>query len=409
MQRRYFLQQSGLFALSALATTSTNAWIARAATANPAQKRLIVIFLRGAVDGLSVVVPYTDPVYYQSRPRIAIPKLGQTDGVLKLDNRFGLHPALAPILPLWKQGSLAFVHACGSPDSSRSHFDAQYYMESGTPGNKSTPDGWMNRLLASLSAKSALQAINVGSTTPQILAGRMPVASMATGRNATRPLPLDQIQVRSAFDQLYSGNDTLSRAYREGQATREVLLSELEEEMAIADNGAPPPVGFASDAQRLARLMVKDARVQLAFIPLGGWDTHVNQGASKGNLARNLQSLGQGLSVLTKELGAVYKNTAIVVISEFGRTVKENGNGGTDHGHGNVLWVLGGSVRGGKVYGQFPGLETSQLYQGRDLAITTDFREVLIPLIATHLKVSSSQSSQIFPGFTLNKSINLIG
>jgi uncharacterized protein (DUF1501 family) len=408
MQRRYFLQKSGLFTLSALATASTHAWIARTATANPAQKRLIVIFLRGAVDGLSVVVPYTDPVYYQSRPRIAIPKPGQTDGVLKLNNRFGLHPALAPILPLWEQGSLAFIHACGSPDSSRSHFDAQYYMESGTPGNKSTSDGWMNRLLASLSAKSALQAINVGSTTPQILAGRMPVASMATGRNATRPLPLDRIQVRSAFDQLYGGNDPLSRAYREGQATREVLLSELEEEMAIADNGAPPPVGFASDAQRLARLMVKDARVQLAFIPLGGWDTHVNQGASKGNLARNLQSLGQGLSVLNKELGAVYKNTAIVVISEFGRTVKENGNGGTDHGHGNVLWVLGGNVRGGKVYGQFPGLETSQLHQGRDLAITTDFREVLIPLIATHLKVSSSQSSQIFPGFTPNKSINLI-
>jgi uncharacterized protein (DUF1501 family) len=407
MYRRYFLQQSGLFALSA-ATATSPAWIARAVNSSPQQKRLIVIFLRGAVDGLNIVVPYTEPAYYQSRPRIAIPKPSQTDGVLKLDNRFGLHPALAPILPLWKQGSLAFVHASGSPDSSRSHFDAQYYMESGTPGNKRTTDGWMNRLLASLSAKSALQALNVGSTTPQILAGRMPVASMATGRNATRPLPLDQIQVRNAFDQLYSGNDPLSRAYREGQTTREVLLSELDEEMAIADNGAPPPVGFSSDAQRLARLMVKDARVQLAFLPLGGWDTHVNQGASKGTLARHLQSLGQGLALLTKELGAVYKNTAIVVISEFGRTVKENGNGGTDHGHGNVLWVLGGAVRGGKVYGQFPGLETNKLYQGRDLAITTDFREVLIPLIQSHLNVSASESSNIFPGFTPSKSINLV-
>jgi uncharacterized protein (DUF1501 family) len=166
-------------------------------------------------------------------------------------------------------------------------------------------------------------------------------------------------------------------------------------------------VGFANDAQRLARLMVKDSRVQLAFVPLGGWDTHINQGASQGQLARNLQSLGEGLAVLTKELGTVYKDTAIVVISEFGRTVKENGNGGTDHGHGNVIWVMGGSVRGGQVYGQFPGLETNQLYQGRDLAITTDFREVLIPLIKNHLNVSTAESAKVFPGFTPSKSINL--
>jgi uncharacterized protein (DUF1501 family) len=408
MQRRYFLQQSGLFVLSAIATATSPVWIARGANPSKDQKRLIVIFLRGAVDGLSVVVPYSETAYYQVRPRIAIPKPDQTDGVLRLDNRFGLHPALAPIFPLWKQGSLAFIHAAGSPDDSRSHFDAQYYMESGTPGTKKTADGWMNRLLASLSSTSPLQAINVGSSTPQILRGKMPVASMATGRNATRPLPVDQIQVRNAFNRMYSGNDPLSRAYREGQATREVLLSELNEEMAIADNGAPPPVGFANDAQRLARLMVKDSRVQLAFVPLGSWDTHVNQGASQGALARNLQSLGQGLAVLTKELGAVYKDTAIVVISEFGRTVKENGNAGTDHGHGNVIWVLGGAVRGGKVYGQFPGLETAQLYQGRDLAITTDFREVLIPLIKNHLNVSAAESAKVFPNFTPTGSLQLV-
>jgi uncharacterized protein (DUF1501 family) len=391
MNRRQFLQ-AGLFTMSAIAS----GWAAQAAT--PTRKRLIVVFLRGAVDGLSVMVPYQEAAYYQARPRIAIPKPDQTDGVLRLNDRFGLHPALAPLLPLWEQRSLAFVHASGSPDETRSHFDAQDYMESGTPGVKRTGDGWMNRLLANLSDRTVIQAVNVGATTPRILAGRMAVATLS--RNSDRPLLVDRPQVGRAFDRLYDGNDALSQAYREGKASRQAILSDLDREMMAANNGAPQPAGFEADARRLARLMVRDGRVQLAFLALGGWDTHVNQGASKGLLARNLQSLGRGLAALRSELGSVYQDTTIVVMSEFGRTVRENGNGGTDHGHGNVMWLLGGAVRGGQVYGQFPGLAAEQLYQGRDLAITTDFRSVLLPVLEKHLGLTRSQSAQVFPGFS---------
>ncbi len=230
-------------------------------------------------------------------------------------------------------------------------------MESGTPGIKNTLDGWMNRLLAVMSGRTPVQAVNMGEVTPRILSGPMPVASLSTGRNTAVPLAVDRPQVASAFDKLYSSHDALSQAYREGQEARKALLNDLSSsaEMQMANNGAPSPTGFAVDAQRLARVMRKDPRVTLAFMALGGWDTHVNQGSSKGQLARNLEQLGKGLAALQTELGSTYADTTILVMSEFGRTVHENGNGGTDHGHGNVMWVLGGGIRGGRVYGDWRG------------------------------------------------------
>jgi uncharacterized protein (DUF1501 family) len=406
MHRRQFLQQSGLAAGTALSAIASHTWMVRAAT--PQRKRLIVVFLRGAVDGLNIVVPYREVAYYSARPKIAIPNPGQPNGALKLDDTFGLHPALNTIFPLWQQGSLAFVHACGSPDETRSHFDAQDYMESGTPGSKKTADGWMNRLLATLSGRNIIQAINVGATTPRILTGPMAIASLNAGRNAARPLPLDNTRVSAAFDQLYSDQDALSQAYQEGKHARQELLKDLNAEMTMANNGAPLPFGFATDTQRLARIMRQDSRVQLAFLALGGWDTHVNQGSSQGQLARNLEALGKGLSTLQQELGPVYAETTIVVMSEFGRTVAENGNGGTDHGHGNVMWVMGGNVKGGKVYGQFPGLQVNQLHQGRDLAITTDFRTVIGSLLTQHLQLTSVQMAKIFPKYQAPPFLSLI-
>jgi uncharacterized protein (DUF1501 family) len=406
MYRRQFLQQSGLAVGAAVSAIASHGWMVRAAA--PQKKRLVVVFLRGAVDGLNVVVPYREDAYYSARPKIAIPQPGQPNGALKLDDTFGLHPTLESIFPLWQQGSLAFVHACGSPDETRSHFDAQDYMESGTPGVKKTADGWMNRLLATLSGRNIIQAVNVGAATPRILAGPMAIASLGSGRNAARPLSIDNTRISSAFDKLYGNKDALSQAYQEGRQARQALLTDLDAETKMANNGAPLPIGFATDTQRLARIMRQDARVQLAFLALGGWDTHVNQGSSQGLLARNLEALGKGLAMLQQELGPVYAETTIVVMSEFGRTVAENGNGGTDHGHGNAMWVIGGNVKGGQVYGQFPGLQANQLHQGRDLAITTDFRTVMSSLLTQHLQLSAIQMAKIFPGYKTSQLLPLL-
>lgn len=414
MDRRQFIQQSGLALGTAIAAVGSHSWLVGAAM--PQQKRLVVVFLRGAVDGLNIVVPYRETAYYEARPRISIPQPGQPNSALKLNDKFGLHPALESIYPLWQQGSLAFVHACGSPDETRSHFDAQDYMESGTPGVKKTSDGWMNRLLGVLAERNAgrnaerniIQAVNVGPTTPRILAGPMTIASLNSGRNAIRAQPLDNVQISAAFDQLYRDRGEVAQAYQEGKLARQALLKDLDAETKMANNGAPLPYGFATDTQRLARVMRQDPRVQLAFLALGGWDTHVNQGNSQGQLARNLQALGRGLATLQQELGPVYAETTVVVMSEFGRTVAENGNSGTDHGHGNVMWIMGGAVKGTQVYGRFPGLQANQLHEGRDLAITTDFRTTVASLLTQHLQLSAAQIAKVFPGFTAPQSLPLI-
>ncbi len=406
MKRRQLLQ-AGLVSASALVTVGSHGWFTRSTAQGSNPKRLIVIFLRGAVDGLNVVVPYRETAYYDARPTIAIPQPGQNGGAIDLDGQFGLHPALASILPMWQQGNLAFVHSSGSPDPTRSHFDAQDNMERGAPGVQTTHDGWMNRLLGSLSGNNPIQAVNVGDVTPRILSGRLPVATLALGRGAARPIALDKPQIASAFDRLYSGNDRQSQAYQEGRTARKDLLSDLDTETKMANNGAPLPNGFASDAQRLAQIMNKDPRVALAFMALGGWDTHVNQSAQ---LARNLEQLGKGLVTLQTTLGATYADTTILVMSEFGRTVHENGDRGTDHGHGNVMWLTGGGIRGGKVYGDWQGLTSDRLYQERDLAITTDFRDVIATVLERHLQLPDSKLAQILPSYQpLQKNLPVYG
>jgi len=406
MHRRQFLQSSALLTASSLVAVGSHAWFAQSADAQSANsKRLIVVFLRGAVDGLSVVVPYQDTAYYEARPKIAIAQPGKEGGVLDLDGQFGLHPALQPLMALWQQKQLAFVPACGSPDGTRSHFDAQDYMESGTPGVKNTTSGWMNRLLGALNVgRNPIQAVNVGATTPRILSGKMPVASIASGRGADNSLPIDLPQVAAAFDKLYASNDALGSTYKESREARSALMGDLKE-MQMANNGAPLPNGFPTDAQRLARIMVRDRRVQLAFMALGGWDTHVNQ---QGQLNRNLQQLGRGLIALQQGLGSTFQDTTILVMSEFGRTVKENGNAGTDHGHGNVMWTLGGNLRGGKVYGDWRGLSSSALYQGRDVPVTTDYRDVVIRVLERHLQLSDSKLQQVFPSYSPGRRIEIV-
>jgi uncharacterized protein (DUF1501 family) len=395
--RREFMHRAAVLSAAGIVLLSPHAWAAGAS--GERKGRLVVVFLRGAVDGLNVVVPHAEPAYYDARPTIAIGRLNSDGGVQDLDGFFGLHPALAPLMPLWSERTLAFVHACGSPDPTRSHFDAQDYMESGTPGIKSTHDGWLNRVLAQLPGGHApTEALSLGPTLPRILSGKLPVANLPLGRAAARPLPLDRPMVETAFDRLYGGVDALSVAYREGRASRAKLLGDLQRDMVEADAGAPSPQGFSDDSGRLAHLIRRDPSIRIAFLALGGWDTHVSQGAAQGQLAAHLAQLAAGLSSFANALGPEYQDTVVLVISEFGRTVKENGNGGTDHGHGNVLWVMGGPVRGGKVYGRWPGLATSALYQERDLAVTTDFRQPIGALLRSHLALSDAQVAQVFPG-----------
>jgi uncharacterized protein (DUF1501 family) len=399
MNRRHFLRAATLACGAALLPVGRAAWAAATPGASASDGRLVVILLRGAVDGLNVVVPYADADYFRARGGIAVGRPGSDGGALDLDGRFGLHPALAPLMPHWQSGTLAFVHASGSPDPTRSHFDAQDYMETGTPGRKGTADGWMNRLVRTLpGGMQPTTAVNLGPVLPRALSGPGPVATLPLGQAATRPVALDRPQVSAAFDRLYAGDDALSRAYREAQAARREMMANLADETQAADNGAPLPNGFPQDAQRLATLMRRDGNVRVAFAALGGWDTHVNQGNAKGQLANRLQPLGEGLDAFVRTLGTQYARTTIVVLSEFGRTVRQNGSGGTDHGHGNVMWLLGGRVNGGKVHGEWPGLADASLYQGRDLAITTDFRNVLAPVLAQHMALSDTALATVFPG-----------
>lgn len=396
MKRRDFLHSIALGA-GLIVPVSRSAWAAT--SGSPTNKKLVVIMLRGAVDGLNVVAPVGDANYLRLRPTIGLAAPGLAGGALDLDGYFGMHPALAQLQPLWQQKKLAFVHASGSPDATRSHFDAQDYMESATPGRKNTPDGWMNRLVATLPGPSTpSRALSIGPVMPRILSGPSAAMNLPNGAAGTRANILDRPAIGAAFDQLYAGNERFGRAYTDGKnAHQEVMDASMGGEMQVADGGAPLPNGFPDDAARLATLMRNDPKIQLAFVALGGWDTHANQGAGSGQLASRLAPLGHGLAVLAQRLGPMFDDTTVVVMSEFGRTARENGNGGTDHGHGNVMWLLGGALNGGKVYGDWQGVADGALNEGRDLPVTTDFRSVLAHVAERHLRLTDRQLAHIFP------------
>jgi uncharacterized protein (DUF1501 family) len=396
MQRRDFLSAVALGAGLVL-PLGRNAWAATAAS--PTSKKLVVVMLRGAVDGLNVVAPVGDENYLRLRPTIGLAAPGMEGGALDLDGYFGLHPALASLQPLWQQRKLAFVHASGSPDATRSHFDAQDYMESGTPGRKNTPDGWMNRLVATLPGSATpSRLLGIGPVMPRILSGTAAAVNLPNVASAAKADVLDRPAMAAAFDQLYAGHARFGRAYADGRAAhKEVMAAAESPEMLAADRGAPLPNGFPDDAARLAALMRKDPKIQLAFVALGGWDTHASQGAATGQLANRLAPLGQGLAVLAERLGPLFDDTVVLVMSEFGRTARENGNGGTDHGHGNVMWLLGGKVNGGKVHGEWEGIGDAALNEGRDLPVTTDFRSVLAQVAERHLLLDEKVLGRIFP------------
>jgi uncharacterized protein (DUF1501 family) len=378
MDRRTFLKSSGLALVAGPLLPSVFVRMADAATTK-GRKVLVAVFQRGAVDGLNVVVPYGEKAYYDARPSIAIPK-GE---VLDLDGFFGVHPSLAPLVPYFKDKNAAFVHAVGSPDTTRSHFDAQDFMESGTPGVKITQDGFLSRALAGRTA-TPLRAVALAQTMPRILSGKAnalamsDVAKFGVGS-----------EVADAFRSMYG------EAY---EATR--ILKSADPAKLQPENGAVYPQGpLGNSLKQIAQLIKSNVGLEIAFTDVGGWDTHAGEGGAQGQLANNLRNFAGAIAAFAKDLGSRMGDVVLVTMSEFGRTVRENGNRGTDHGHGNVMLVLGGGVKGGKVYGEWRGLTPEQLFEGRDLAVTTDFRDVFGELLVKQLGVQSLKD--VFPRYVV--------
>jgi uncharacterized protein (DUF1501 family) len=409
--RRVFMKNGGLALLS---LGFAPAFLARTVEAAGAARRriLVTIFQRGAVDGLNMIVPFGEREYYASRPSIAVQKPNAPDGAIDLDGFFGLHPRLAPLKPLWDARQLAIVHACGSPDGTRSHFDAQDYMETATPGVKSTQDGWLNRYLHAREHADAtpFRAVALAPQMPRSLQGLEP--ALAIGQIGQFGIRAGQAtdMVQASFESEYAAaaDKVLNRTG--GQAFDAVrMLKSADPAKYQAENGADyPRSGYGDALRQIAQLVKADVGLEIAFAEAGGWDTHVNQGSSAGQLGARLDDFGRGIAALARDLGDRMSDIVILTMSEFGRAVAENGNRGTDHGHGNAMMIIGGqNVRGGKVYGRWPGLAREQRYDGRDLAVTTDFRSVFAEVVRTHLGVSDTRT--IFPGFSDTQTLGFIG
>jgi len=416
--RRYFLARSGI---SLIGLSTMPAFLQRAVAASPTsgKKQLVVLFQRGAADGLNIVVPFGEPNYYRLRPSIAIPQPRSArgsglvltnpefnnDSAIDLDGFFGLHPSLAPLAPLFHKNELAIVHACGSPDPTRSHFDAKDFMESGTPGIKSTDDGWLNRALESVPVSeekvSPFRAVAMGSNLPRMLRGSAPAIALPDVKQfrvMSQTPGMGQIAA-GGFEAMYA--QTVDHALRgTGAETFEAIdmLRKADPAKYQPENGADYGYNrLGQSLKQIGQLLKANIGAEVLFVDCGGWDNHVNEGGVQGQLSNLLKDLGQGMAAFRQDLGDRMENIVFVTMSEFGRTAKENGNRGTDHGHANCMFVMGGAVKGGKVYGRWPGLNEGQLNEGRDLALTTDFRSVLGEILQKHNAVRDL--APVFPNF----------
>src|SRR6202521_579707 len=405
--RRYFLKQGGV-AMVGLSAMPAFLQRAVAATPMPNQKQLVVLFQRGAADGLNIVVPFGEQNYYRLRPSISIPqpRRGGTDAAIDLDGFFGLHPSLAPLAPLFHKEQLAIVHAAGSPDPTRSHFDAQDFMESGTPGVKATEDGWLNRAMEAVPEENAspFRAVAMGPNLPRMLHGSASAIALPDLKQfKVMPQPGSASgAVEGGFEAMYA--QTVDHALRgTGTETFEAIdmLRKVDPSKYAPENGAQYPTSrLGQSLQQIGQLLKANIGVEVLFVDCGGWDNHVNEGGVQGQLSNLLKDLGQGLAAFHQDMGDRMQDIVVVTMSEFGRTAKENGNRGTDHGHANCMFLMGGDVKGGRVYGKWPGLEDHQLNEGRDLALTTDFRSVLGEVLAKHIGVTELKA--VFPGFDNN-------
>ena len=405
MQSRRVFLKNGAFAFVSLGFAPS--FLQRTALAAGAgrSKQLIAIFQRGAVDGLNVVVPFGEAEYYRARPSIAIPRPGSGENAaIDLDGFFGFNPRLQGLKPLWDARQLAVVHACGSPDSTRSHFDAQDYMETATPGVKSTSDGWLNRYLQARRAEvpTPFRAVALTAQLPRMLQGTAPALAVnQIGQFGIRGGQASEM-IGASFEAEYAAaaDRVLNGTGREAFNAIRMLKSTDPSKYQPANGADYPRSPFAQALRQVAQLTKANVGLEVAFADIGGWDTHVNQGAAQGQLAARLDDFSRSIAALIRDLGDRLEDTVVLTMSEFGRAVNENGNRGTDHGHGNAMMVIGGGVRGGRVYGKWPGLDVERRYDGRDLAVTTDFRDVFGEIVTRHLGVTDAR--QVFPGYPLS-------
>ncbi len=399
--RRVFLKSGGL-ALVAFGVVPRALARAAQAAASGGRKTLVVVFQRGACDGLNTIVPFGDRAYRGLRPTIGVPapRGASRDAALDLDGFFGLHPALAPLLPHWQDGTFVPVQAVGSPDPTRSHFDAQDFMESGTPGRKATEDGWMNRCLQAKSEPDAtpFRGVSLTPTLPRSLAGKAPAVALANLRDFGLRRAAGQ-GVANGFESMYDGavQDALHGAGREMFEALDYLKKTDPSRSATAAGVTYPRGPFGEDLKQVAQLVKSDVGLELAFVEIPGWDHHAAEGGTEGQLANRLKELGAGLSAFASDLGSRFQDVVVLTLTEFGRTARENGNRGTDHGHASVALVMGGALRGGRVAGKWPGLSGDALYEGRDVALTTDFRDLVGEILARHLGVRDLRP--VFPGY----------
>lgn len=405
LSRRTFL---GRATASAVAL-SVPAWLPRVTYAQSASSRDIIvsIFLRGGADGLSLVPPFGEPAYYALRPTIAIPRpdSGSATPAVSLDGFFGLPQAMAALLPAYQSGQLLVLHATGSTDPTRSHFDAQQYMEVGKPGDKNIATGWLGRHLATMPparVDAPLRALGFSYGLPQTLVGApdtLPIPNPASfsvaGTSSTRTQRLEWLDTAYA-----SASDPLKTAAKNTQRTISMLNSLGIGTYQPAGGVVYPAGSFQTALKSTAALIRADVGVEAVQIDLGGWDTHNQQQPLTGGMANTMRTLAGGLAAFHADLvnAGRFDRVIVVVMSEFGRVAKENGSQGTDHGHGNCMFVIGGAVTGGRVLSAWPGLAAGQLYQNQDLQVTIDYRDVLAEIVQRRL--GNNRLDLVFPGYT---------
>lgn len=411
ISRRDFLKLASSFAVA----PALPAWMPRMAFApqgvQPAGDILVVVFQRGGMDGISAVIPHGDSRYYENRSALAIPEPedGSDKTGIDLDGFFGLHPSLRPLKDLWDEKTLAVVHAVGSPDPTHSHFDAMDYMERGTPGEKSIPTGWIGRHLqtAPWQNESPFRAIGMGGVLQAALRGPIPVTTLKSISDFHLQGDVSQLtEIRARLESLYNlGSSLDADALETFNAVN--ILDKIDVNNYTPSGGAAyPETEFGMAMKQVAQIAKAEIGLEVACVDIGGWDTHNQQGQLEGELPTLLNEFSSGLASLYHDLGDRAKNVTIVTMSEFGRRVKENASDGTDHGHGNCMFVLGGGVNGGKVYGQWPGLAPENLFDGIDLNITTDYRDVLGEVVEKRLK--NPALSEVFPTYVDWKNLGIV-